>query len=403
MKRYHETNSKDLDRLLRLHARPDSSDMEAAIDDVLKRDGARIGECLAGEQPAVSRLRYGPRVAVAAAVLIGMVGIGLYAVFPVQRESAPPAVPPTQVAAVTQGTDAGAARLQLPRLKFAAASVRPHPQPGPGVPATFGPIKCLGADGLLWAPQDGDRTPPPRRGRCTGPAVFLGSLLRTAYASSTIARLTFPPDVKFRPQVVPASAEVQALRGNRDASFVTIEAVADDPERVTKGELKLMLQTLLEDRFKARVHTETRELDGYVVTIAKSGIKFKETSGETRIVAGSGSPRLTGNYTMEQVAQFLSNMLSGIPPAPAMPVLDKTGLTGTYAINFRLEEILPAAVAAAQAQAGVRGGGRGSTDPRQFTTPVPKAVEDELGLHEERAKVPVEFIVIDNLEPLTEN
>jgi uncharacterized protein (TIGR03435 family) len=397
MERLHKTNPKDLDRLLRLHARPDSSDMEAAIDDVLKRDGARIGACLAGEQPAGSRLRFGPRFALAAAVLIGMVGIGVYWA-ELQRESPPPAVPPTQVAAFTQGTAAGAARLQLPRLKFAVASVRPQLQPGPGVTVPFGPIKCLGADGLLWAPQDGDRTPPPRRGRCTGPAISLRSLLVTAYASSPIARLEFPSDAKFRAEIVPASAEVQALRGNPTPSFVSIEAVADDPERVTKGELKLMLQTLLEDRFKARVHTETRDLDGYVVTIARSGIKFKETSGEPRIVAGAGYPRLNGKYTMEEVANFLRNMLSDRGGIGPVPILDKTGLTGIYAIDFALEEIL----AAAPAQAGVRGRGIIGL-PRQFATPVPKAVEDQLGLHVERAKVPVEFIVIDNLEPLTEN
>jgi uncharacterized protein (TIGR03435 family) len=158
-----------------------------------------------------------------------------------------------------------------------------------------------------------------------------------------------------------------------------------------------MLETLLEDHFKARVHTTTRELDGYVVTIAKSGIKFKETSGETRIVAGSGNPQLDGKYNTEEVANFLSNMLSPRLSFGSVPILDKTGLTGIYAINIALEEIL-----AAPAQAGVRGGGVTGL-ARQFTTPVPKAVEDQLGLHLERAKVPVEFIVIDNLEPLTEN
>src|SRR4030095_8345885 len=70
--------------------------------------------------------------------------------------------------------------------------------------------------------------------------------------------------------------------------FYQIEAVADDPEHVTKGELKLMLQALLEDRFKARVHVEAREVDGYALTIAKSGIKFKETSGDA--TAGRGAP-----------------------------------------------------------------------------------------------------------------
>jgi uncharacterized protein (TIGR03435 family) len=194
-------------------------------------------------------------------------------------------------------------------------------------------------------------------------------------------------------------------------TFVQIEGVADDPERVTKGELQQMLQTLLEDRFKARVHTELREVDGYVLTIAKSGIKFKETSGETNIVSADptvlvpaaglqqpgkpdtdpvpGEPLLHGRYTMEGVVKFLGNV-------GFAPVADKTGLTSVYDINFELEEILSAVESQGR-------GGPQNQPPPQFTTPVPKALEDELGLHLERGKVAVEFIVVDHLEMPAEN
>jgi uncharacterized protein (TIGR03435 family) len=371
---------KPLDRLLRLHAKPDSSHMENAIDDVLKRDGARIGACLAGEQPAGSRLRYGPRFAVAAAVLFGVVGIGLYAIFPIQTVSPPEALPPKRVAAIppaqrtaTQGTDAGPAR------QFAVASVRSVPL-GPQINNGF---KCLGVDGLLGEPPDRqDATA--RRGRCTGQVVSVVQLVNMAYASK--AENVFP---MYRMAGLPLDPN----------TYFQIEAVADDPERVTKGELKLMLQTLLEDRFKARVHTETRQVDGYVVTIAKSGIKFKEKSGEPR--GGPGEPRLDGIYTMGGVTRFLGFLLSSASALGSMPVVDRTGLTGTYAIKFELEEIR---VPAPQT-VGPRGGGGADVKgpPRQFTTPVPKAVEDQLGLHLERAKVPVEFIVIDHLEMPTQN
>jgi uncharacterized protein (TIGR03435 family) len=324
------------------------------------------------EQPAVSRLRYGPRFAVAAAVLIGMVGMGLYAIFPVQQGSPLEAMPPTQVAGVTQGAGASAARLQLPRLKFAAASVRRVPgpaQPGGGQLSLF---KCLGVDGLLWTLQDMTDPTPGRRGRCTG-RYYLGSLVRTAYASSPMNGIEMAPH----------------LSSIRFENF-QLDAIADDPERVTKGELQQMLQALLEDRFKARVHVETRELDGFVLTIAKSGIKFKETlSGETG--SATGDPHLNGKYTMERVARFLGFMLG------SGNIADRTGLTGIYDIKFDLEEIL-----LAPPVEGVRGGpgGRGA---RQFKTPVPKALEDQLGLRLERARIPVEFIVVDHLELPTEN
>ena len=276
-------------------------------------------------------------------------------------------------------------------LKFTAASVRRSPAPGPGVTSTFGQIKCLGADGLLWSPQDVRDPTPPRRGRCIGQGVSLRALVLTAYASSPIARLALSPD----------------------PTFVTIEAIADDLERVTKGELQQMLQALLEDRFKARVHTEKRELDGFALTIAKSGIKFKEnTSGEERpvifppgvplppgILTTGGGKTVIGPYarygthTMQEVVKTLGDALGFVP------IADKTGLTGTYDIRFGLEEIRPLAEPAPGAR---RGGGPQNQGP-QFTTPVPKAVEDQLGLHLERARVEVDFIVIDHLELPTGN
>src|SRR6185503_8115365 len=99
-----------------------------------------------------------------------------------------------------------------------------------------------------------------------------------------------------------------------------------------------MLQTLLEDRFKARVHLETRELDGYILTIAKSGIKFKEASGEEQNLLNpfscSGLRGSLANWKakcrMETLATQLALTLG------YTPVLDKTGLKALYDINLSL-------------------------------------------------------------------
>jgi uncharacterized protein (TIGR03435 family) len=148
-----------------------------------------------------------------------------------------------------------------------------RPSAIPQFPVGPNRLRCQGVDGVLWSPNDiNDRTPA-RQGRCTGGIVLLSSVLLTAYASSPTVRLVGFP---FEP-----------------LTFYQIEAVADDPSRVTKAELKQMLQTLLEDRFKAQVHTTTSELDGFVLTVAKSGIKFKETSGDGQ--SASGAPILRGS------------------------------------------------------------------------------------------------------------
>jgi hypothetical protein len=61
------------------------------------------------------------------------------------------------------------------RPRFAAASVRPAK-----LSELLSPVKCLGADGLLWgAPSVQDR-----RGRCTAQVTDLRVTLHDAYASS---------------------------------------------------------------------------------------------------------------------------------------------------------------------------------------------------------------------------
>ena len=385
------------------HSNPDD-----IIDD-READGVRVPH----------RLRSAWWKPVAAAVLIGMVAIGVYA-FRVQRASTPKVALPaaqssaarenTQVAAITseprkpgtapsreealapaaaqiaaaQATDVGAAR-----PKFAAASVRPVPA---GPPVINNGLKCLGVDGTVSATA--------RRGRCTGQAD-LGGLVLAAYRTD--------PPIVFVTGGTRITGIPDSLRGR-----FQIEAVADDTEHVTDRELKLMLQTLLEDRFKARVHLEMREVDGYVLTIAKSGIKFKETSVDEKASATTLTPvqaldqaRLRCQYNgrlarpveifvrgkcgMKELSTYVGIML--LP----LNIADKTGLMGIYNIDFVLEPVyLPST------ETGGRGGGGGGSR-REFTTPIPKALEEQLGLHLERTKIPVEFVVVDHIEQPTEN
>jgi uncharacterized protein (TIGR03435 family) len=276
------------------------------------------------------------------------------------------------------------------RPKFATASVRPVPLS----PRIVNGLKCLGVDGLLWeTPDMGVQVLPrslqdggARRGRCSGQVVDLRELVHGAYGTLKL------------------EAPMQRMLGFPDPPFpmyYQIEAVADDPEHVTKGELKLMLQTLLEDRFKARVHLEAREVDGYVLTIAKSGVKFKETSVDTK-AAVTPSPCLYNGYAnrqeiyvrgkcgMEELTSYLSRLLM-------LPVADKTGLMGIYNIDFVLEAAFLAPTGGGPPR------GAGGQQARQFTTPVPKALEEQLGLQVERGKAPAEFVVVDHIEQPTEN
>src|SRR5262245_61734872 len=51
----------------------------------------------------------------------------------------------------------------------------------------------------------------------------------------------------------------------------SIQAKADTPPTI--AEMRAMLQAMLADRFKLRVHLETRTVDGFVLSVAKDGLK----------------------------------------------------------------------------------------------------------------------------------
>src|SRR5262245_18430786 len=53
----------------------------------------------------------------------------------------------------------------------------------------------------------------------------------------------------------------------------TIEGKAEEPTTVTN--MRLMLRSLLQSRFKLKAHTETRDLPGYALVIGRSGSKLK--------------------------------------------------------------------------------------------------------------------------------
>jgi uncharacterized protein (TIGR03435 family) len=380
------------------------------------------GDIIDDREPSVvSRPRIGLRFAVAATLIL-TVAIGVYA-YRAQRASTPkvavPAAPsvkaaaePPQVAVLTpastkpeaapsreeplaraaaqiaaaQATDVGAAR-----PKFGAASVRPLPA---GPPDFNNGFQCLGIDGTGSATA--------RRGRCTGQTDLAGLVLDAYRTDRPIVFVTGGTRITGIPD---------SLRGR-----FQIEAVADDPEHVTERELKLMLQTLLEDRFKARVHLEMREDDGYVLTIAKSGIKFKETSVDEKASATTLTPvealnqaRLQCQYNgrLARPAEIfvrgkcgIKELITYVRQMQPLNIADKTGLMGIYNIDFVLEPIY--LVAPTATGGGARGGG-GQSARREFTTPIPKALEEQLGLHLELTKIPVEFVVVDHIEQPTEN
>ena len=96
--------------------------------------------------------------------------------------------------------------------------------------------------------------------------------------------------------------------------------------------VRLMVQSLLADRFKLRLHTETREMSVYFLVVGRNGVRMKRTAdavgpGTSMHDAGRGRFVAT-QIDMRMLAQ---NELGG---ETGVPVIDKTNLSGAYDLTL---------------------------------------------------------------------
>ena len=165
----------------------------------------------------------------------------------------------------------------------------------------------------------------------------------------------------------------------------TYDIVAKAAGPVPEPQLKLMLQTLLADRFKLTFHRESKELPVYTLVPGKKGPKLHDAQGEgeSRIYPEGGS-LVFKNYTMPGLADFLGR------PADR-PVLDKTGLAGHY--DFSIQLVDGESPNPGDVKRAVKNWQSIFTD-----------IQDQLGLKLEAQKAAVEILVIDHAERVpTEN
>jgi uncharacterized protein (TIGR03435 family) len=247
-------------------------------------------------------------------------------------------------------------------MEFAAVSIKPVP------PGRFrGGFSCHGTDGNAHLFDASFNNPlPAPQGRCVGIGVLPPILIGFAYGIE-------PRYVSGGPDWIRA--------GNLDPSKTfQIEATAEDASTATTEQLRQMLQTMLADRFKLKFHREKQEIAGYALAMTKGGLKLKEVSGEDEspfsVRNDKGQPAIKGKSPLDQLAQALSRFVGG-------PIVDKTGFVGSYQYEF----VLPNT----PAQAGGRGAGPDTSD-------ISRALEEQLGLRLQAQKVPLDVIVIDQIE-----
>jgi uncharacterized protein (TIGR03435 family) len=149
--------------------------------------------------------------------------------------------------------------------------------------------------------------------------------------------------------------------------------------------LLLMLQTLLADRFKLTVHHESKELPIYALVLDKNGPKFHPLdAAEQECYPMCREPAPLNRLRqrdLPSLARYLTRLGSD------KPVIDRTGLTGTFKIELDMQKIMAAALE----------GGGPPTNENIYRASV-DAVQDELGLTLTPIRSPVDVLVIDHVE-----
>jgi uncharacterized protein (TIGR03435 family) len=196
-----------------------------------------------------------------------------------------------------------------------------------------------------------------------------------------------------------------------NSEMFDIDAKADAP--TTEAQLKLMLQTLLAERFKMKLHRENREMAVYALVAGKNGIKFPKAPADRDCqdqrrsdhrfelgatdLAGQCHGFVPDNGALTGRSVDMSDFAEMLAIWAGRKVIDKTGIDGLF--DIRLPQVVSAnAGLSAQVDAGGRGGG---ISPLPFPT-VFEAVE-QFGLKLESSKGPVEVLVIDNIERPSQN
>jgi uncharacterized protein (TIGR03435 family) len=151
-------------------------------------------------------------------------------------------------------------------------------------------------------------------------------------------------------------------------------------------ELHWMFEDVLADRFHLKLHIETVTGPAYVLTVAPGGLKMLSVDPGTdrhNPITATGGNRYKGdrvplNYLCFWLGQNLQN--------DERPVVDGTGLSGTYNFDLRFRPQLSPSAS--------EGDARDTDDaPSIF-----QAVKDQLGLVLTPKKAPIQRLVIDHVE-----
>jgi bla regulator protein BlaR1 len=166
----------------------------------------------------------------------------------------------------------------------------------------------------------------------------------------------------------------------------TFAIEATMPPGTTEEQSRLMMQTLLANRFKLEAHWEKKDMPIFALVVGKGGFKLQpsDPAKDAPIPPHSiGCPSedpgchnlAGGSSSLSVLAGFLSHFAG-------RPVIDRTGLTDTYNINLKWA---------------------GETATDSPLPSLPAALREKFGLELKPEVGPVNILVIDHVEKPSAN
>ena len=146
---------------------------------------------------------------------------------------------------------------------------------------------------------------------------------------------------------------------------------------VSEEQLRLMLRTLLKDRFQLAVHRQNKDLSGYALVVSRNGTKLHPVEGGGEgAMTGAGLMFEGHNMPLSRLADIISGVLK-------TPVKDMTALEGFYDFKVDLRPYLL---------------DRPQGEPLDLPSIAMSALDSQLGLRLEARKIPMDVLEVDHVE-----
>jgi uncharacterized protein (TIGR03435 family) len=144
--------------------------------------------------------------------------------------------------------------------------------------------------------------------------------------------------------------------------------------RITEGELRQMLQSLLKDRFQLKAHPAEKELRAYALFPAKGGLKLSPIHDDGVFgVDVSHFPEKTRiacrHCTMDKVANVLAGEVN-------VPVVDQSGIPEEYSFTLEWSP---------------------KQNPDDAVPSIFTALSEQLGMRLDPRRMPISILVVDSI------